>query len=391
MRILMVNHYFESHRGGIEIVAGKIAADLAEQGHEVCWAASDASAPPSGPLLRAQPLLAWNIIERLTGLPMPLLMPAGLSRLTGEVRRADAIIVHDGLYMTSLVALAVGRRFGKPALLVQHIGEIPYRSLILRKVMRLANRWLVAPALSRADQVVFISETVRRYFAGIEFRRPPLTLFNGIGDGFKVATADERADLRREFDIPEATRAALFVGRFVEKKGLAHIREAARDRPETLFLLAGWGPIDPRGWKLPNVRVLEGLSGPALARVYRAADVFVLPSVGEGLPLVLQEALASGLPVICGKDTAAADPEAGHWFRPIDVELHEPLQTGRALAEAIDAAPAFDPEEARRRSAFALERYSWAKTSRRYAHVLAALVGQRSGAFSEPTLQAEAA
>ena len=103
---------------------------------------------------------------------------------------------------------------------------------------------------------------------------------------------------------------ALFVGRFVEKKGLHYLREAAAIRRDVQWVFAGWGPIDPGSWGLPNVRTYAGLKDNSLADLYRASDVLVLPSKGEGFPLVVQEALACGLPVVCGSELTQADPAA---------------------------------------------------------------------------------
>ena len=132
--------------------------------------------------------------------------------------------------------------------------------------------------------------------------------------------------------LPVDRPVALFVGRFVEKKGLHLIERLARRRPDLTFALAGWGPIDPTGWRLPNVHVLSDLQGETLVPLYQSSDVFVLPSVGEGWPLVLQEALACGLPVICGQETAAADPGAGARIEGVAIEGADPDTAVAALA-----------------------------------------------------------
>ena len=47
MRVLIGSAYFESHRGGIEIVAGRLARELRRQGVEVTWFATNATPPPA--------------------------------------------------------------------------------------------------------------------------------------------------------------------------------------------------------------------------------------------------------------------------------------------------------------------------------------------------------
>jgi glycosyltransferase involved in cell wall biosynthesis len=244
--------------------------------------------------------------------------------------------------------------------------------------MGLANRLVSRPMLRAADQVVFISGTTAAYFEGTRFRRPPILAFNGVDvERFRPAEPGGKDAARSEHDLPAGRPLALFVGRFVEKKGLNVLRALAAARPDVTFVLAGGGPIDPEGWGLPNVIVKRGVAGEKLATLYRAADAFVLPSVGEGYPLVVQEALASGLPVLCGAESAAADPEATSLLAGLPVDLGDPEGTAARFAPALTealAAPA-DP----RRVALARKNYSWAGTARRYDEILAGLSAAPAG------------
>jgi glycosyltransferase involved in cell wall biosynthesis len=372
MRLLTVTHFYEEHGGGIERVAGHLNRHLAALGHETVWAASESDTPPGPETAAALPLRCVNGIERVTGLPMPIPSPGALRKLGRAVAESDAVIVHDALYATSVAALRAAHKKGKPVLLVQHIAAIPFRSRIMRGVMGLANRMVSRPMLRAADQVVFISGTTAAYFEGIRFRRPPVLAFNGVDvDLFRPAGPGEKAAARTAHDLPADRPLALFVGRFVEKKGLNVLRALAAARPEMSFVLAGGGPIDPEGWGLPNVIVKRGVAGERLAMLYRAADAFVLPSVGEGYPLVVQEALATGLPILCGAESAAADPDATALLVGLPVDLTDPDGTAARFAAALTealAAPA-DP----RRVALAREKYSWTGTARRYDRMLAEL------------------
>lgn len=357
MRILTVSHFFAPHGGGIERVAGHLNRELAALGHVTQWAAAQEGALPDLGATRPIGLACIDWLERMSGLPMPIPLPGAIRRLWRAVAQSDAVIVHDALYVSSILAVIAARRHRKPVLLIQHIADIPFSNPVLRTVMTLANRIVTRPMLRGADQIVFISAHVRDRFAGARFRRPPRLLFNGVDTAvFHPAEPDARAALRLRLGFG-TDRIMLFVGRFVEKKGLHVIAALARLRPDLRFVLVGRGPIDPGGWSLPNVTVIPQQTPAALADLYRAADLLLLPSVGEGFPLVVQEAMASGLRVLCGTDTAAADPEAKPWLGHADIDLADTSGTARRVGAAIDALPVAFPPAAM--AEHAARHYSW--------------------------------
>jgi len=378
MRILIVSAFYEGHGGGIEVVAGAMARALARRGHECRWAAAAFDSPPDDPLLTVIPLAASDPLERWTGLPMPLPTRSARRALEREVADADAVIVHDALYASSLLAARYALRHGKPWLLVQHIGAISYRNPLLRLAMASANRLVTRSLLARAPQAVFISDAVRSFFAGARWAKEPALLFNGVDHQlFRPATDRERARLRKRFQMQDARRQLLFVGRFVEKKGLAALRDLAAANPGWNLSLVGSGPIDPNAWGLDNVQVLGRKDRAALAELYRAADALVLPSVGEGFPLVVQEAMASGLPVFCGLDSAAADPRAAGLLHGIAVDPTDSTLTAALFAEAI-ASNAVGPDP--RLAAHAKSAYDWDSNALWLERSLHELAASRSNA-----------
>ncbi len=369
-RLLTVSHYFETHRGGVEIVAGRLAQELSGA-FDVLWLATGEARPSSG--VRRQPLAATNVIERAAALPYPLLSPRALPAIFRAARESDAILVHDTIYMTSVAAFAASRVHRKPFVVVQHIGLVPYRQVFLAALMRAANRLLVGPILAKADQVVFISETTQRHFASVDFKRAPRVIFNGVDASiFRPSLNEAEIDAARmSLDLPMDVPIALFVGRFVEKKGLAILERLARMRPEILFVFAGWGALDPALWGLPNTRVFASLSGASLAPLFRAADLLLLPSVGEGFPLVVQEALACGLPVLCGAETAAADPDSSRFIDAVEI-APDPDDAAKVFAAALTRALANgqDFEARAQRAQFAARRYAWSAVGEDYCKLL---------------------
>jgi glycosyltransferase involved in cell wall biosynthesis len=382
-RLLTVSNYFDTHRGGLEIVAGVLARELAARGFEVTWLASNVTSAPAGCAARNLKIASfgvWNIAERRLGVPWPVLSLAAVARLWREVRAADAVLLHDSLYMTSIVTFLAASASRTPLVVIQHIGAVPYRNPMLRGLMALANRLVARPILGGAGQVVFISQFVRDYFGRSRFRRTPALIFNGVDtEVFRPPVGGERAAARARFGFAPDERVALFVGRFVEKKGVALLGRTAAGRPDITFAFAGWGLIDPAAWGLANVRVFSDLAGAGLAELYRAADVFVLPSQGEGFPLVVQEALACGLPVVCGDESTGADVDAAPFLVGVDVTGTEEDVIMR-IGAAIDLALGDDRREPAARAAFARSRYSWSAAADRYAEQLESLMAERAAA-----------
>lgn len=353
MRLLTISHFYEGHGGGIERVAGQLCRRFAADGHLPRWAAAATGTALPDEAAEAIPLRCWNGIERVTGLPMPVPSPGALRALDRAVRTSDAVIIHDALYLTSIAGLMMARRHRKPVLLVQHIADLPLPRRLLSGAVRLANRLVTRPMLAAADQVVFISATTRAAFAEVRLRRPPLLLFNGVDTSIFHPGPPSTSDGSN----------ILFVGRLVTKKGLAVIEALARARPDLSFMLAGSGPIDPDRWALANVRVVRGRSGATLAALYRDADLLLLPSVGEGYPLVVQEAMACGVQVLCGRDAALADPAAAAWLIGVGIDLADPVGTAARIAAAIDG-PRLPAAARAAMAAYAGQTYSWRAMAR---------------------------
>lgn len=373
MRIALVTHYFPAHRGGVELVAAELARTLAaDHGAQIVWHASDCDAAPAIPGVRCVPARACNALERRVGVPYPIWSPHALLRAAGAARSADVVHLHDCLYLPNLVAYASARLAGRPVLVTQHVGMVPYRSALLRAVLAAAYRVFGRLVLGGATQVVFVSHSVRRYFAGfVRFASPPLVVANGVDTAvYRPVDEARRRELRAELGIPDGAAVFLFVGRFVEKKGLSVLRQLATQMPGARWIFAGWGPLDPGSWSLPNVSVIRGRSGASLAPLYQAADLLVLPSVGEGFPLVVQEAMACGTPALVGRETADAWPGAASVLLAEAIGAEDDAVRWEVRLRELSARPerimALRPQVA----AYAAANWSWDRCAARYAGVL---------------------
>ena len=310
MRILLVSNYYPEHVGGIETVAASLALGYRKRGHEVRWIAGDIGARRHQASADDVPVQVWNGIERL-GFPYPLPSPAAAPRLGGHVAWSEVIHLHDCLYALNVATFVASRRAHRPVLLTQHVAKVPYPSPLLRALQSAAYASLGRAVLSRAEQVVFVSDQVRRWFEPrVRFRKPPLLIENGIdADLFQPSGEREREAFRTALGVNGSRPLLLFVGRFVEKKGVRLLRPLIEATPSCDWLLIGRaGDVDPAKWRLANVKLLAPMKPVELRSYYAAADLLVLPSHGEGFPVVAQEAMACGTPALLSETTATGLP-----------------------------------------------------------------------------------
>ena len=397
-RILLVTHYYPEHGGGVEIVAGKLAALLGGD-FEIEWRASGAPGTGGEVGVSRRPMRCWNWLERHAGLPIPVPSPLATAAVVRAARRADCVWIHDLIYPANLAAAVGALTAGTPLFVTIHVGAIPYRNRVVRSVMAAAVAISGSLLLTRAAVVAFVSERVRSEFLARWRLRNEELIPNGVdvvtfappaaGDRDRTRAAlgltsgDPAPDTTAPSLRPAGRHIVLFVGRFVERKGLRLLHEVAAATPSITWLFAGHGPLDPGDWHLPNVRVERTRSGATLAELYAAADLLVLPSVGEGFPLVVGEALAVGLPVLVDPSTVAGYPAVAA------VAESEPAIGPDAAARwqtrietMLDAGEDEDVAARSARVAFAREHWSWDAGAAEYRRLFGAILAS-DGAGSD--------
>lgn len=199
--------------------------------------------------------------------------------------------------------------------------------------------------LKRCPAVVAVSQAVRESL-GSDLRLSPagLARVRVIVNGVDIPAPSDRQRARQalaRFGLPPGDPLVVAAGRMTEQKNHALLLDAVAELRRTAHrcrvLIAGDGPLRPflerRAEELgiADQVTLSGTVGD-LTEVLQGADLFVLPSLWEGLPLVLLEAMATGLPVIGTRIRGVAEVvEEG-----VSGLLVEPADAG-AMAEAIAA------------------------------------------------------
>jgi glycosyltransferase involved in cell wall biosynthesis len=225
----------------------------------------------------------------------------------GWIGRLRSLVRERGIQLVHVHSpyVAIGARLGLP----RHV-PIVYTEHNVWESYRPATYWGNLLTFPRNDHVFAVSDRVRaslRYPGPLRsLAMPPAeTLYHG----YDPAAVEDGAvpDLRQELGIPEGVPVVGTVASFKHQKGHRHLLGAAelvrRKVKDVRFVLVGQGPLEAdirrqaRELELGPTVLFAGGREDA-ARVAGAFDVFVLPSIHEGLSVALVEAMAMGKPAV---------------------------------------------------------------------------------------------
>ncbi len=244
------------------------------------------------------------------------------------------------------------------------------------------------------DRRVVISEAGRHRLAEMAIPEDRIRL---IPNGVDLARFDplrlEQGQLRRRLGLSPATHIILFIGRLDAIKRPLLLPEIARElerlpgraAKDFHFVVAGDGPEGERLRSLVQSRGLRkrfSLLGHVqdVAELLADAAVLVIPSEGEGIPLVLLEALAMETPVVACRSGAIAEalpPTSGILVEP---GLYEETRLAQALEELLED-HARRAEMGRAGRALVKQQFSLERARRQYRELIEQLTrpGARAG------------
>ncbi len=185
-------------------------------------------------------------------------------------------------------------------------------------------RYLELQAIRNAHGIIAISECTKRdvvSMLGVDPNKimvTPLGLSENFAERLPL-TDTERQQLREQLGLPQAGAVCLYVGGIDPRKNVPFLFQALRELrdPNVTLLLVGKYDGDKHLPELRRNLVESGVEGQVrmvgylpddtLKDYYRAADVFLFPSLYEGFGFPVLEAFALGVPVICGDNSALGE------------------------------------------------------------------------------------
>ena len=289
-------------------------------------------------------------------------------------------VVHSHVHQYSGLVLRLAKRAGVPVRIAHsHLDASAFEAHA--RLPRRAYLGLMRRLIARNMTVgLSVSNQAASDLFGAEWERDPRhqMLFCGIAmEPFTQHVC--RGAIRAEFGIPLDAFVIGHVGRFTEQKNhvflLAIAAELLKRNPCARFLMIGDGELRAAMQEraahlgITDRVIFAGLRPDVPRLMLGAMDAFLLPSLYEGLPLVLMEAQAAGLPCIYS-DTISCEAD----IVPPLVHRYSLTAPPRAWAEALLATHASGPPITRE-EAFAIAEAtpfnvstSWNLLERVYAH-----------------------
>ena len=374
-RILAFCDYFSaSSCGGSERVALEVYRRLADRGAEIVVVTTGArGSAPEVPGLRVVVVPTLDLARWLGA--QAALAPGALrvaARAAADLR-PHVLHANHLMFQTSLAAARLQPRFGVPLVTTVHLGRLGSLPAAVRLPAMVHERSVGRFILRRSERVIAVSSSVAAHLGdlGVDAGRVDVVP-NGVDhDRFHPPTEAR----------PDRPPTIVFVGRLIVNKGPALFVEAlgtlAAAGHRFSASLVGDGPLRAR---LEQQVARLGLGGRVsfsgevtdVADRLRAADILVRPSLTEGLPLAVIEAMACGACVLAsdipGNAELVTDAESGLLFRPGDAGH---LAT-RLTSLVVDAGlrRRLAAEGCRRAAA-----YSWDATAEATAGVLNGVAG----------------
>ena len=320
--ITQVIAYYPPHLGGMENCAAQITEGFVDKGYPMSIYTSDIGYTRNA-LLKSEGYVHY--LKSLEFAHTPIMFSLFFRLLA--LPRHSLIHLHVSQAFAPEIVYLVSRLKGIPYIAHIHLDIDPsgpmgflletYKKLFLKRVLRSATK------------IICLTEAQKKLIAA-KYRLPLEAIAvipNGVAEKYFI----------RKKAHKNAVPRLLFVGRLAAQKNLPMLIEAVAQMKTSVVLdIVGEGELKEniaaliQKYKLQNIKMHGKKVGEELIELYRAADVFVLPSLKEGVSLSMLEALAAGLPVV-----ASDSPEIRQILGECGVLIQDP--TAVNYANALDA------------------------------------------------------
>jgi len=306
LRILIINYEFPPLGGGAGNASYYIACELAKQGHEISVLTSGYKGLPASEIIKGVQILRIPVrrkhVDRCSIFEMCTFIFSALLNAHNIIRKVSPqkSLVFFGI-PGGPVGLWLKVRYGIPYLLSLRGGDIPGflpdQLRIYHSLTSLFSHMIWRNAASVCTNGEHLKQLAQEFEPGLKIE----SVSNGIDTGCFVPA---KQNIRQKPSL-------IFAGRLTKQKGLESLLEAlsiihdARPGSGIHLYLVGDGPRRAELEELAKHHNIEKMiifkgwvPKDSLPEIYNQGDIFILPSLDEGIPNAVLEAMACGLPVI---------------------------------------------------------------------------------------------
>lgn len=297
------------------------------------------------------------------------IMPLMFFDLIREQSNYDVVHAHSHLFFSTNLS-AVSRKLGSTPLVITNHGLKSQTAPEWFQKFYTATAALLT--FAAADKILCYTETEKKELVDLGIKDEKIeVIHNGIDTDLFVPSINPGFDKKN----------LLWVGRYVNGKGLDYLIEAfsilKKKHPDITLTMVGKGPEKDsivkkiRYLNLENSVIMKDfVSNSEIMGIYHNSSVFVLPSLEEGVPRAILEAMSCGIPVVCSRLPQLINVVNGGG-------LLVPLKDSQALADTVskvlsDSSLAEEFSKNGRRNV--VENYSWKDTVNKTIGVYKTLV-----------------
>ena len=227
-------------------------------------------------------------------------------------------IIHShGAYLRNSVIGPFSRILGKKSLI-----KISLLDNDLHGIGKGKGGWLHKKFMSQIDRYVSISRKITRELVDYEFPEDKIReIPNGVDTKrFHPISNEDKMALRKRYQLPADKKIFLYAGVIDERKNVKWLidewKSLAKKHSGYLLIVGPVSREDKNGILYNSLKAKEEILRGELRfleytdkieDLYRSSDVFILPSTNEGMPNVVLEAMASGLPCLVSSTSGSED------------------------------------------------------------------------------------
>ena len=296
MKILrVVGHLYPSSIGGVELHAHEMSKEMANLGHVVTVYTTAMDSRPKNEHVQGYNICRFKPFIKLFGNSVTLGMLFDILRTKNDF---DIIHAHSHLnFSTNLCALM--RIIGSSPLVITNHGLNSQTAPAWFQKLYTATgaKW----TFKMADKIICYTETEKRELVEVGIKSQKITVIhNGI---------DTDLFIPDEISTSEKNQL-LWIGRFVNGKGVDYLIDAFKllksEYPNISLIMIGRGPekdqIEKKIRDLgldSSITIKEFIPNSDIVSTYQNSSVFILPSLEEGVPRTILEAMSCGIPIVC--------------------------------------------------------------------------------------------